>query len=49
VSAKVAEELAYEKEAATQGEPEFLKEFKNSGIWTVCPTFLFFLGVKVDY
>jgi len=35
VSAKVAEELAYEKEAATQGEPDFLKEFKNSGIWTI--------------
>ncbi|KAI0252542.1 regulatory protein suaprga1 [Lactifluus subvellereus] len=36
VSAKIAEELVYEKEAAVEGEPEFLKEFKNnSGIWTI--------------
>ena len=35
VSGKIAEELAYEKEAAIPGEPEFLKEFKASGIWTV--------------
>lgn len=43
VSAKIAEELTYEKEAASEGEPEFLKEFKNIGIWTVCrPTSFFF-------
>jgi hypothetical protein len=35
VSARIAEELAYEKESAITGEPEFLKEFKTSGIWTV--------------
>jgi len=35
VSAKIAEELTYEKEAAIEGEPDFLKEFKTSGIWTV--------------
>ena len=35
VSAKIAEELAYEKEAVIESEPEFLKEFKTSGIWTV--------------
>ena len=44
VSAKLAEELVYEKEAAIEGEPEFLKEFRNSGIWTVC-SFFFFYGV----
>ena len=49
VSAKIADELAYKKEAATEGEPDFLKEFENSGIWTVCPTSLFVLGVKVGY
>ncbi len=37
VSAKIAEELAYEKEAGIPGEPEFLTEFNSSGIWTVCP------------
>jgi len=36
LSGKIAEELAYEKQAALESEPEFLKEFKNSGIWTVC-------------
>ncbi|KAH9054837.1 regulatory protein suaprga1 [Lactarius vividus] len=35
VSAKIAEELAYEKEAAIEGEPEFLQAFKASGIWTI--------------
>jgi hypothetical protein len=35
VSAKIAEELAYEKEATISAEPAFLKEFKDSGIWTV--------------
>ncbi|KAH9018720.1 regulatory protein suaprga1 [Lactarius pseudohatsudake] len=35
VSAKIAEELAFEKQAAIEGEPEFLKEFKTSGIWTI--------------
>jgi hypothetical protein len=38
VTAKIAEELAYEKEAASEGEPDFLKDFKNTGIWTVCHT-----------
>lgn len=41
VSAKIAEELAYEKEAVIAEEPEFLKEFKAAGIWTVY-CFLFF-------
>lgn len=36
LSAKIAQELTYEKEAATEGEPDFLKAFKDSGIWTVC-------------
>lgn len=36
LSAKITEELTYEKEATVEGEPEFLKEFKNAGIWTVC-------------
>ena len=52
VSAKITEELAYEKDAASEGEPEFLKEFKNTGIWTVCrplPAFFSPLGVKVGY
>jgi hypothetical protein len=53
VSAKIAEELTYENEGVSEGEPEFLKEFKNTGIWTVCrplPSFFFFLcGVKVGY
>lgn len=44
VSAKLAEELVYEKEAAIEGEPEFLKEFRNSGIWTVCSFFFFLWG-----
>jgi complement component 1 Q subcomponent-binding protein len=35
VSAKIAEELAYEKEATISAEPAFLKEFKDSGIWTL--------------
>ncbi|KAI0266132.1 mitochondrial glycoprotein [Gloeopeniophorella convolvens] len=35
VSSKIGEELAYEKEAAVEGEPSFIKEFKSSGIWTV--------------
>lgn len=35
LSAKISEELTYEKEAALEGEPEFLKEFKSAGIWTV--------------
>jgi complement component 1 Q subcomponent-binding protein len=36
LSAKIAEELTYEKEAAVESEPDFLKEFKSAGIWTVC-------------
>lgn len=32
---KLAEELQYEKEAASAAEPDFLKSFKAQGIWTV--------------
>jgi hypothetical protein len=46
--AKIAE-MAYEKEAAAEGEPDLLKEVKNCSIWTVCSTSLFVLGVKVGY
>jgi complement component 1 Q subcomponent-binding protein len=35
LSAKIAEELTYEKEAAVESEPDFLKEFKSAGIWTI--------------
>ncbi|KAF8474396.1 regulatory protein suaprga1 [Russula ochroleuca] len=35
LSAKIAEELAYEKDAEIKDEPDFLKEFKNTGIWTI--------------
>ncbi|KAA1474496.1 regulatory protein suaprga1 [Dentipellis sp. KUC8613] len=35
LSTKLAEELQYEKEAAAEGEPEFLKEFKSHGVWQV--------------
>ncbi|KAH9962824.1 mitochondrial glycoprotein [Russula dissimulans] len=35
VSAKIAEELSYEKEAIIEEEPESVKEFKNAGIWTI--------------
>lgn len=35
LSAKISEELAYEKEAASEGAPDFLKTFNESGIWTV--------------
>ncbi|OJA12074.1 hypothetical protein AZE42_02175 [Rhizopogon vesiculosus] len=36
LSQKLAEELKYEKEAAVDAtEPEFLKTFKEQGIWTV--------------
>ena len=41
MSAKIAEELAYEKDAAIEEEPNSLKEFKKAGIWTVC----FFSGI----
>ncbi|KAI0078643.1 mitochondrial glycoprotein [Panus rudis PR-1116 ss-1] len=30
---KLAEELQYEKEAATEGEPNFLKSFKAQNVW----------------
>jgi complement component 1 Q subcomponent-binding protein len=36
LSSKIAEELTYEKESALESEPEFLKEFKSAGVWTVC-------------
>jgi hypothetical protein len=42
LSSKIAEELKYEKEAALESEPEFLKEFKSAGIWTVCFSLKFF-------
>jgi complement component 1 Q subcomponent-binding protein len=35
LSAKISEELVYEKEAASEGEPDFLKTFNESGIWTI--------------
>ncbi|KAI0064217.1 regulatory protein suaprga1 [Artomyces pyxidatus] len=35
VSQKLAEELQYEKEASTDDEPAFLKEFKAHGIWEI--------------
>ena len=46
VSAKIAEELAYEKEAAIESEPEFLKEFRTAGIWTVHFFFVFYCSVE---
>ena len=53
LSAKIAEELKYEKEAALESEPEFLKEFKSAGIWTVCfffELFFFFFGdIGIDH
>lgn len=48
MSAKIAEELAYEKEAVIAEEPEFLKEFKAAGIWTVYCFLFFFLFVRVE-
>lgn len=38
LSQKLAEELKYEKEAVADApeEPEFLKTFKEQGIWEVC-------------
>ncbi|KAI6118664.1 mitochondrial glycoprotein [Pisolithus croceorrhizus] len=35
LSQKLAEELKYEKEAADESEPEFLKTFKQQGIWKI--------------
>jgi complement component 1 Q subcomponent-binding protein len=35
LSHKLAEEIKYEKEAAQDIEPDFLKSFKAQGIWTV--------------
>ncbi|KAI0320592.1 mitochondrial glycoprotein [Amylostereum chailletii] len=35
VSQKLAEELQYEKDAVAEPEPEFLKTFKEAGIWTI--------------
>lgn len=37
LSAKLQEELKYEKEAAAEvvGTPEFLKAFQEQGIWQV--------------
>ncbi|KAF8137584.1 mitochondrial glycoprotein [Boletus edulis] len=34
-SQKLTEELHYEKEAAATEEPEFLKAFKEQGVWTI--------------
>lgn len=38
LSQKLAEELKYEKEAVADapGEPEFLKTFREQGLWEVC-------------
>lgn len=38
LSQKLAEELKYEKEAVADApeEPEFLKTFKEQGVWEVC-------------
>lgn len=39
LSAKLAEELAYEQDSATAmagREPEWLEEFTSNGIWKVC-------------
>jgi len=35
LSAKLAAELKYEREATSTSEPEFLQELKNEGIWSV--------------
>ncbi|KAH7907540.1 mitochondrial glycoprotein [Hygrophoropsis aurantiaca] len=35
LSQKLAEELKYEKEAAESAAPEFLKTFKEQGLWTI--------------
>lgn len=35
LSQKLAEELKYEREAADEAEPEFLKTFKQQGIWKI--------------
>ncbi|KDQ58333.1 hypothetical protein JAAARDRAFT_99398, partial [Jaapia argillacea MUCL 33604] len=35
LSQKLAEELKYEKEAATEADPDFLKAFKAQGIWQI--------------
>lgn len=48
VSAKIAEELAFEKEAVIEGEPEFLKEFKASGIWTVYLLYFFWFHIEAN-
>ena len=39
---KITEELTYEKESAVESEPEFLKQFKSAGVWTVCFLLNFF-------
>lgn len=45
MSAKIAEELAFEKEAVIAEAPEFLREFKAAGIWTVYRFLCFLLFV----
>ncbi|KAH9923025.1 mitochondrial glycoprotein [Amylocystis lapponica] len=35
LSQKLAEELRYEKEAAAEAEPDFLRTFKSQGVWTI--------------
>ncbi|THH14248.1 hypothetical protein EW146_g6060 [Bondarzewia mesenterica] len=35
LSQKLGEEMQYEKEVDVEGEPEFLKEFKKTGVWTI--------------
>lgn len=43
LSQKLAEELKYEKEAATEPEPEFLTTFKQQDLWKVEHIFFLFL------
>ena len=38
-AAKLGEELQYEQESASEAEPEFVKEFKEQGVWTVSQIF----------
>lgn len=35
LSTKLAEEIKFEEENAEPGEPDFLKDFKAEGVWTV--------------
>ena len=35
LAGKLAEELAYEREATQSGPPQFVEEFKSQGVWTI--------------